>query len=300
MEVQRPSRSVLHKISLKPEELQRPDIAWPTVLLAAFSMTLWVSVAGVGVVREWAPSFTVPISSVAVYMNFTPLHEATHASVSRKHRWVNQAVGWICGMPFLLLPFPLWSWVHLEHHKHTNDPEHDPDHSECENPFLYVLAGFPSYVRHIVKNAGAIPMSTFASSAFQLCAVAGGVTVGACHGLGGACLQYGLVPALIGVALVGVFFDYVPHASLKVSRKDDLYGCTGVVGGVFSRGSGSSTRLLTWLLFGQNYHAIHHLYPSVPFYDYSRIWRSHQSAFLHAGVPLFSLRDCFRLRRHWR
>jgi len=294
-----PSRGALHKVTLKPGELHRPDIAWPTVLFAVFSIMLWTSVAAIGVVREWAPYFTVPVSTAAVYMNFTPLHDAAHASVSRKYRCLNQAVGWMCSVPFLIVPFPLWTWAHLQHHKHTNDPEKDPDYNEWENPLLYVLSNVPRFVHHIVRNSRAIPGSAFAWSALQLCAVAVGVSIGVENGLGGALLQYAFVPALVAVPLLGVVFDYVPHASNKVARKDDLYGCTGIVGGVFTRGSGPSTRVLTLLLCGQNYHAIHHLYPSVPCYAYGDIWRSHQSAFLHAGVPMLSLRECFQPRRHW-
>mmetsp|Transcript_48384 Transcript_48384/g.128374 ORF Transcript_48384/g.128374 Transcript_48384/m.128374 type:complete len:177 (+) Transcript_48384:47-577(+) len=138
-----PSRGALHKVTLKPGELHRPDIAWPTVLLAVFSIMLWTSVAAIGVVREWAPYFTVPVSTAAVYMNFTPLHDAAHASVSRKYRCLNQAVGWMCSVPFLIVPFPLWTWAHLQHHKHTNDPENDPDYNEWRIHFCMFFRTSP-------------------------------------------------------------------------------------------------------------------------------------------------------------
>jgi len=289
MQVHLPLRSDLHRVSLKPEALHRPDTAWPAVLLASISITLWITVACVGTARDWAPLFTVPASTLAVYMAFTPFHEASHASVSREHRWLNQVVGWICGVPFLVVPFPVFRWIHLQHHKHTNDHEHDPDHSEQQNPLLFVAEILPSYIRHVAKNAGSFPRMTSASSVAQLCIVAVTCATGTWCGLGFQLLQYAFVPAVLGIALTGFVFDYVPHHPHKVMRREDLYGCTGVVDGMFAQGSGFSTWWLTLLLCGQNYHAIHHLYPSVPFYAYRKIWRDHQQAFLQAGVPLLCL-----------
>ena len=35
--------------------------------------------------------------------------------------------------------------------------------------------------------------------------------------------------------------------------------------------------LLTPLLLSQNYHLVHHLYPTVPFYRYLRVWRAREA-----------------------
>merc|ERR1719281_1898162 len=97
--------------------------------------------------------------------------------------------------------------------------------------------------------------------------------IGSQQGFGGAILQFAVLPAAFGVMLVVFVFDYVPHHPHSAMRKENLYGCTSVVGGLFSPGGGSISQMLTFLLCGQNYHAIHHLYPCVPFYAYSKIWK---------------------------
>jgi len=285
---QAPSASV-GSIVLEPGELRRPDTAWPTVLLAIFGIASYTSIAVIGIHRGWGLLLTLPMSVLAAYVIFTPFHESTHGSVSCKHRWLNDVVGWICGAPFVFVPYSIFRWIHLQHHKHTNDQEHDPDHSEWQNPLLFAAAVLPNYVRHIRKNAGSIPRSTFVSSAAQLCLVTAVFAVGTWYGMGGYLRQYALYPALIAPVFIGLVFDYVPHYPHKTARKDDPFGCTGVVDGVVSLGSGGSSWWLSVLLCGQNFHAIHHLYPTVPFYSYSKIWRNHQRAFLQAGVPLVSL-----------
>merc|ERR1711920_568282 len=120
----------------------------------------------------------------------------------------------------------------------------------------------------------------------------GAVSALCCCGLRGLFFQFWLMPALLGVTALGLAFSYIPHhhPHMHTVRRDEhLYGCTSTVGGLFSAGEGDSTRLLTWLLLGQNYHSIHHLYPTIPFYSYAAIWRSHRAAFVAAGVPVVAL-----------
>lgn len=281
-----------HKVFLTAEELDRPATAWPTVLLAVFSIALYSVTACVGVAQAWTPWVTLPVSTLAVYMSFTPAHEAAHSSVSRRHRWLNEAIGWICMTPFVLLPFPVFRWNHHQHHKHTNDPDHDPDHSETQNPLLYVLSILPNYARHFAKNRRSIPRAIVLSSAVQLFITVAMLAITIQQGCARGLLQYVILPAVFGVLLLGFVFDYIPHHTEEghtVTRSENMYGCTGIVGGFFSPGSGSSTQLLTFLLCGQNYHAIHHLYPCVPFYAYRKIWKRQQGKFLQAGVPVVTL-----------
>uniref|UniRef100_A0A7S2LX97 Fatty acid desaturase domain-containing protein n=1 Tax=Zooxanthella nutricula TaxID=1333877 RepID=A0A7S2LX97_9DINO len=282
-------RGATHKVTLQPGELHRPAIAWPTVLLAAVSLGLWVSVAYVGNARGWPLCATLPASALSVYMSFTPLHEATHSNISRSRRWLNEAIGWLCVVPFFCVPYPVFRWIHLQHHKHTNDPALDPDHSHLTHVLPHILSILPNYVRQIAGHRRSIGKATLVNSALYLLVNAAAVAVVLHQGLGRAMLQYWVLPAFFGILLCAFVFDYVPHHPHLVTRSESLYGCTSVVGGLLSAGSGSSTRLLTCLLFGQNYHAIHHLYPTVPFYAYGGLWRRHQGAFLRAGVPLAAL-----------
>jgi fatty acid desaturase len=278
-----------HKVALQPGDLYRPDTAWPTLCLAAFALLFWCSVGLLGSAWALAPWATLPLSTAGVYMSFTPLHEACHRSVSRRHRWLNEAIGWACVVPFFIVPYPAFRWIHLRHHSHTNDPVLDPDHSRIENPLLNILSLLPNYVYQIACHRHSIDRSILLSSVLYLCAVVAALGAGIRLGWGSFLLQFWVLPAALGVLVCGLVFDYLPHHPHEVTRAEDLYGCTNVIDGFASVGSGSSNLLLTCLTFGQNYHAIHHLYPTVPFYAYRGLWKSHQDSFLKAGVPLVAV-----------
>jgi fatty acid desaturase len=88
------------------------------------------------------------INSVAIYASFTPLHDATHRSVSR-NRKSNDQVGTMCFL--LLLPgitTRIYHYLHLEHHRYTGNPTRDPDEPFVSAPawaLPFVLAGLDVY-----------------------------------------------------------------------------------------------------------------------------------------------------------
>lgn len=281
-----------HTFTLKPGALRRPAIAWPTVLLAVVSLALWAAVAYCGL--RWSlPSWaTLPLSTLAIYMAFTPMHDATHYSVSREHRWLNEAVGWLCSVPFIVVPHEMFRFLHLNHHKHTNDPELDPDHMEPTRALLVptkIWGSMWTWVVYIMRHRDSIDASTAWRSVQYLCMNTWVLAVAVYHGFGFQLLQFWVFPTLVGTTILSVVFSYVPHHPATVTRSVNPYGCTSTVDGVFSVGSGDSSRLLTWLLLGQNFHSMHHLYPTIPFYTYAKVWHDHRDEFIRAGVPVVAL-----------
>ena len=56
---------------------------------------------------------------------FCPMHEAAHRTPFAS-RWLNDWVGQLIGF-LLLLPFGAFRLFHWDHHRYTQDPEHDPE-----------------------------------------------------------------------------------------------------------------------------------------------------------------------------
>ena len=85
------------------DALRSPDLALPTVLLAATTFSLWGAVgwlAAQGVLPLWVACFA---NSIFAYVSFTPQHDAVHGSVS-KPTWLNGLVGGCVASRFS--PFP--------------------------------------------------------------------------------------------------------------------------------------------------------------------------------------------------
>ena len=67
-------------------------------------------------------------------------------------------------------------------------------------------------------------------------------------------------------------FDYLPHTRLHHTPSEDRFRTT--------RNRVGGERLLSPLLLYQNYHLVHHLHPSVPFYRYITAWQRNEEAYL--------------------
>lgn len=69
-------------------------------------------------------------NTIFAYLLFTPLHEAGHKNISGKkgeYRMLEECIGWLSGL-VLMSPYPIFRYLHNEHHKHTNNPDKDPDY----------------------------------------------------------------------------------------------------------------------------------------------------------------------------
>ena len=133
-----------------------PAISWPIVgifsgAIAVFAFSTWAALAD----RLPAPA-TVLLSATAIFVLFTVLHDAAHYSVST-HRWVNVAFGRVA-MLFVspLISFKSFAFIHIEHHRNTNDDENDPDHFVSGAPWWQLPVRFPlmdvPYLAFLVRN----------------------------------------------------------------------------------------------------------------------------------------------------
>ena len=93
------------------------------------------------------------------------------------------------------------------------------------------------------------------------------------------------LPRIITDTCLAYSFDFAPHHPHDVPRHDNIYECTAMIGGLVAPSDGVD---LTLPLIYQNYHNIHHLYPTVPFYKYPVLWNNHRKELLELGTPVGS------------
>lgn len=244
-------------------DLSLPTVAWPTVLLALASVSLWAVSASLYALGVWPWWATLLLSTACAYVAFTPMHDASHRSVARA-RWVNEVVGRACSL-VLMAPFAAFRWVHLEHHRFTNDPARDPDYWSGRGPLRLLRWGTQDlhyYGRYLgARRPGQERLEVLAMlGALVAASVVLGLT-----GKGALLLVAWFLPARLAISVLAWAFDYLPHRPHDVLASEDRFRATSVLEG---------PAILTPLLLAQNLHLVHHLFPAVPFYRYGRVWRS--------------------------
>jgi vanillate O-demethylase ferredoxin subunit len=223
----------------------------------------------------WA--LMIPINAAAIYASFTPLHDATHRTVSGS-RFLNDLLGTISCL--LLLPgvtTGVYRYLHLEHHRHTGNPEKDPDDLMVTwIPAIFFIEGwwFFWYVRHWSTRPARERLEfTLGISTYVLIYVVGLAT----HPT--AFLLCWAIPQRIGFTVLGYLFAHIQHPE-GVTWEAAPFQTTVRV---------TMSPWTSWTLIGQANHAIHHLAPSVPYYRYHHAWKTGERLFQTQRIPTRTL-----------
>ena len=157
-----------------------PSFSWPIAgifasALALFATGTWLALEG------RLPGVTIALNAIAIFVMFTVVHDASHYSISSR-RWVNGVFGRVA-MLFVspLIAFPAFGFIHIEHHRHTNDDDHDPDHFASHGPWWQLPFRFAAmdvpYVGFYVRNLRRRPRAEVLESAALLLTFTGVVVV---------------------------------------------------------------------------------------------------------------------------
>ena len=247
----------------KPELRGVPDrTVWfnPTLYVALFALGGW-SLGWVGYVTHAIPTWaSVASNAIADYLGFTVLHESVHRANSRNRR-LNDALGWLPAA-MLAFTFPVFRLSHLNHHAHTNDPLRDPDHWVSRQPRfllpLWLVSTVANYRALTMRHRWGTARQRLGQIVFDL-GLVGGTILLALTGHGMAAVVLYWAPWLVGGMFLVYAFDYLPHYPFTSTER---YENTRIQTG----------RLRHFLLLGQNYHLIHHLWVSVPWFSYREVF----------------------------
>jgi beta-carotene hydroxylase len=241
-------------LTIPPKELLSPPGDFNPTLLMFFIVVMMLVLSNFGYwLWEWPHWLCFSINTLALHCSGTIIHDACHQSAHR-NPIVNAILGH-CSALILAFAFPVFTRVHLQHHGNVNHPKDDPDHYVSTGGPLWLIAVRFLYhevfffQRRLWRNyellewfiSRLIIVSIFYISIQY-------------HFLG-YILNFWFIPAfLVGIAL-GLFFDYLPHRPfVERNRWKNARVYPG--------------KVLNILIMGQNYHLIHHLWPSIPWYNY--------------------------------
>lgn len=251
-----------------------PAIAWPTLVLALALPAALISVIALGLTRALPLWACTPILAVLSYAHYTLVHEAIHGNVVASPRsayWINTLVGWI-GSLGLAAGWPALQRTHVLHHSHTNT-ERDPD-IYVKGTFLQLLGkwimGIPTSLIPMAalrfisprryQRIGAIlspPEITQVSAVTLLTLALLGLALATGHVVDWLMLWF--LPTRLAVLALNIFFQWLPHQPFDHTERYVNTRISLWPGGTF-------------LLLQQNLHLMHHLWPSVPFYNYARLF----------------------------
>jgi fatty acid desaturase len=268
-------------VALSPADEKRiarelsPPVAWPTLALAVALPLIQGSVVWLGLADRaplWACAILLTVMS---YAHYTLSHESIHANLVPGHprlRWLNDVVGWesALGQGY---NWPMLMRTHVMHHAHTNEDE-DPDIwvkgsfgalllkglifvTMTTVPLFVLRAIAPNDYRAAVRDlrgSEAIQADVVSVAVLVLLAVA--IPTG--HVMDWLFLLF--IPTRISAVLLSIFFSWMPHYPFDNTERY------------------LNTRISLWpaasiLMLQQNLHLMHHLWPSVPFYNYGRLYR---------------------------
>lgn len=250
--------------------MKKPAVAWPTIILLVVSFVIF-SLATIAHIEGALPlSWAILFNTIAAYMSFTPAHEASHGSVSA-NRALNDWVGRLATVLQSPVPFfRAFRYIHMQHHRFTNDKTKDPDLYVGSGPgWLLPLKWTTLDINYLYRylNPSVFmkrPKSERREMLLALLFAAVVLTVISANGWLNYYLLLFLIPGRITAIFLAITFDFLPHYPHQAQAKDQPFQCTSNRVGM--------EWLLTPVLLFQNYHLVHHLYPTVPFYRYLKIW----------------------------
>jgi ring-1,2-phenylacetyl-CoA epoxidase subunit PaaE len=260
-----------------------PALAIPTVVMFGgaallFGSVLWAAVDGA--LSYW---IAVPLLTVANYLFFTVLHDASHRTISQTDG-VNTWLGRFSA-PFVtpLASYSVFRFIHMQHHRFTN-------YEDGRDPDAYTTAGSPwtwpfrwitldlSYVAYYVPKLQSRPRREQIEYAVTLPITIALVVAFTLATSVSDLLLLIILPGRLNVMFLAFAFDWLPHHGLEDTPDTNRFRTT--------RNRVGLEWLMTPALIYQNYHLVHHMHPLIPFYRYIVAWRRNEDAYLAEDPPL--------------
>lgn len=255
------SDAQLMKLERKIARKHSGMFPWVIVLWGFGNLAFWLSLWPLvffDIIPLWLGFILSTISLSLVYL---PTHDAQHDIIGRpgtKWRWLNELLGhattWM-----IVTPFNVFRFTHLEHHRHANNPELDPDiTSKAPGPWIALWKSIkerqPSGTRdkNYLKALNRVgrPDLVFLALAFQI----GFLAILFAMAWNGYALEAFFMwwlPYHIAMTYLNFFLSWAPH---HPGDKQDRYGNTrswkSAVGNIGS--------------MGMQFHTVHHLHPYIP------------------------------------
>ena len=263
-----------------PSVTRKPVLSWPHIGLVALAYGVFTATT-IGFVAGKVPFLLmVLLNQFAIYVSFTPLHDAVHEAASKNER-LNNLIGTVSAFLFVPgLSTTIYRILHMEHHRWVGDTEKDPDIVFVHAPkwILLLVCMTPEWIWthwYITKLWRRRPPRERAMFVLTLAIYVG---VQAAFLISPYRLQFvlaWLIPQKIATIVLVYFFAHIQHPEEanweEAPFQTTVSIRTGPLGKVY------------WL--GQTDHCLHHALPHVPFHRYHLLWELGDRALTRQGIP---------------
>ena len=251
----------LKKLELKIARKYSGKVPWIAVIWAFANMAVWLSLwplVFMDILPLWA---AFPIATVNMALVYLPTHEAQHDIIARpgtKLRWLNELVGhatiWMIVYPFQVLRI-----THLDHHRHTNDPELDVDITVNSNGPWHAIWNIIVQRQPNAKRNHDYAAALYRAGRLDLLVVSIAYKLGFIAILGTlAWNRYALealflwwLPYHLAITYIVFFLSWAPHhPGGEQGRYRNTRSWKSKVGNLGS--------------MGMQFHIVHHLHPYIP------------------------------------
>lgn len=245
-----------------------PKVAWPTVALFVVCVSIIGSVWYAAIAHDFPLWLGAIINGITAYYLFSVVHDSSHNAVSR-NKLINETLGRIGLVYFApLAPMDVARYIHMSHHKFANDPERDPDGYAHKLDWLFPLRWLNFdwyYTKWFFQQGGDFARRKYGALALYAAFILGSCAAIIALGYGWELLFLWFIPTRISSFLFVLVFSFLTHQPFETYAKENEYKATALrLGGEW---------ILSPLMANHNYHLIHHLYPTAPFYNYIKIMR---------------------------
>lgn len=247
---------------------------WNTFYIIILGYSFWLTAIYLRVWYQYSYVYTVPLSILGVYTLFTPLHEATHNNIS-SNKLINQTLGNIIIIPYFFSSFETFTYIHLQHHAHTNKDK-DPDKFSrfgMISCMCMIVHYYYYYFNSLVQRNVCIQNGYLNQNLVYIICNWFIVCIGYMIGILNHIFILWIIPSFIGIGLLSYIFDYLPHRNHK---HIDKYTHTKMTDGLLTLNNKKGNNIISILTCNQlTYHHVHHLYTKIAFYRYKQFWEEH-------------------------
>ncbi|MDH3694270.1 MAG: fatty acid desaturase [Gammaproteobacteria bacterium] len=237
------------------------------------------------------------VQGILIIFTFTAMHESIHWTAFRS-KWLNGFVANVSGF-LICLPPTNFRYFHYAHHRHTHDPDIDPELTkpkpQTRLEYIFYVSGIPEWIyrlRGLFKNALRSNTDTFVPASgknavmreARIFLLAYAIMIMLCIVMQSTILIWvWLVPLLFGQPFMRMYLltehTLCPHVTNMFENTRTTF-------------TNSVVRLITW---NMPYHAEHHTLPTVPFHQlaaFHKLTKEHLAA-TQQGYARYH-RDYFR------